>query len=267
MIGFLVPVKSEQLSSDWHLFSQLVMRSLKSISGQKDGDFQIIVACHELPENPLEHPQISYIQVDFEPPRLTENGDWEEDRQRKEADKARKIVSAYEYANEHFDVDYYMVVDSDDLIHHGISKYVNARVGTNAPGWFVKKGYFYREGEKLAWKIRSNFNVRCGTCIIIRKDLFPQLIIKDPYLYYYHEKTELADGVTLEPLPLAGALYSMANGENHYMSKNIMVKMVNQTKFFTLDHIRSVISKVTRYRPRLIGNRCKKTYNFYSISQ
>jgi hypothetical protein len=265
MVGFLVPVKSKQLASDWSLFSKLVERSLKSISGQKDRDFQIVVACHELPENTFEHPQIHYVQVDFEPPKVT-NQDWELDRQLKEGDKARKILSAYEYANKRFDIDYFMVVDSDDCIHNGITKYVNARKDQDIPGWVVDKGYFYREGNKLAWKIRSNFNVRCGSCIIIRKDLFIQLIVEEPFLYYFHEKTELEHGVLLKPIPIPATIYSMANGENHFMSPSKMMDLVNQTKFFTAAHIQSVISKVTRYRPRFIGSRFKRTYNFYSIS-
>ena len=265
MICFLVPVKSKQLSSDWHLFSKLVERSIKSINGQKDRDFQIIVACHEMPESKFEHPQVHYIQVDFKPPQLT-NNDWEEDIRLKEGDKARKILSAFEYANKNFEIDYFMVVDSDDCIHNGISKYVNTRIESNIPGWFINKGYFYREGKRLAWMIRSNFNVRCGTCIIIKKDLFKQLIVEEPSLYYFHEKTELKNGVLLTPYPVAGALYSMANSENHYMSPSKMMDLVNQTKFFTTAHLKSVISKITRYRLRYIGYRFKRTYNFYNIT-
>ena len=265
MICFLVPVKSKQLSSDWHVFSKLVDRSLKSINGQIDRDFQIIVACHELPESKFEHPQVHYIQVDFKPPQLT-NSDWEEDRRLKEGDKARKILSAFEYANKNFEIDYFMVVDSDDCIHKGISKYVNARIENNIPGWFINKGYFYIEGKRLAWKIRSNFNVRCGTCIIIKKDLFKHLIQEKPYLYYFHEKTELNNGELLTPYPGAAAIYSMANSENHFMSPSKMMDLVNQTKFFTIAHLESVYSKISRYRPRYIDNRFKRTFNFYHIS-
>ena len=265
MIGFIVPVKSKQLSSDWNLFSRLLERSLKSIGGQDDNDFQIIVACHELPENKLEHPQVHYTQVDFEPPKLN-NTDWEEDRRLKEADKARKILSGFNYANTHFEIDYFMVVDSDDCIHNGIVKYVNSRKDSNIPGWFVNRGYFYQEGKRLAWKIRSNFNLRCGSCIIIKKELFKHLIQEDPYLYYFHEKIDLEEGVSLKPFPFEAAIYSMANGENHFMSSSKMMDLVKQPKYFTLGHLESVISKVTRYRPRYIGNRFKKTYNFYNIS-
>jgi hypothetical protein len=265
MICFLVPVKSEKLSSDWDKFSELVNRSLKSINGQKDQDFQIVVACHELPTKKFEHPRVHYIQVDFDIPKLT-NEDWEKDRQLKEGDKARKIQSAYDYAVDKFDVDYFMVVDSDDCIDNGISKYVNSRIKDNTPGWYVDKGYFYTEGSKFAFMIRSNFNVRCGTCIIIKKELFQQVLQQEPYLYYFHEKIELENNLTLIPYPKPAALYSMANGENHYMSQSKMMNLVNQTKLFTIGHIKSVYSKLTRYRPRYIGNRFKKSFNFYKIS-
>lgn len=264
MICFLVPVKSKKLSSDWDKFSALVKRSLQSINGQKDKDFQIVVACHELPTNKFEHPQVHYMQVNFDIPQLS-NEDWEEDRQLKEGDKARKIQSAYDYAIEKFDIDYFMVVDSDDCIHNGISKYVNSRIKDNTPGWYVDKGYFYTEGSKLAWMIRSNFNVRCGTCIIIKKDFFKQVILEEPFLYYFHEKVALEDNLSLKPFPKAAAIYSMANGENHYMSQSKMMNLVNQTKYFTKAHLQSVFSKVTRYRPRYIGNRFKRTFNFYPL--
>ena len=265
MICFLVPVKSEKLSSDWAKFSELVNRSLKSINGQKDEDFQIVVACHELPTNKFEHPRVHYIEVDFGVPELT-NEDWEKDRQLKEGDKARKIQHAFKYANDHFDVDYFMVVDSDDCIHNGISKYVNSRLKDNIPGWYVDKGYFYTEGSKFAFMIKSNFNVRCGTCIIIKKELFPQVLQHEPYLYYFHEKIELEDNLSLLPYPKPAALYSMANGENHYMSQSKMMNLVNQTKLFTTEHIKSVYSKLSRYRPTFIGSRFKKTFTFYKIS-
>tara|TARA_R110002167_G_scaffold10108_1_gene46550 strand:- start:5812 stop:6609 length:798 start_codon:yes stop_codon:yes gene_type:complete len=265
MICFLVPVKSEKLSSDWDKFSELVNRSLKSINGQKDKDFQIVVACHELPSNKFEHPKVHYVQVDFDIPQLS-NEDWEKDRQAKEGDKARKIQVAHNYANENFDVDYFMVVDSDDCIQNGISKYVNSRLKSDIPGWYVNKGYFYTEGSRFAFMIRSNFNVRCGTCIIIKKELFPQVIQHEPYLYYFHEKIELDDNLALLPYPKAAALYSMANGENHYMSQSKMMNLINQTKFLTIGHIKSLYSKISRYRPRYIGGGFKKDFNFYKIS-
>lgn len=264
MIGFLVPVKSAQLSSNWEYFSKLVNRSLSSISGQKDKDFQIIVACHELPENALQHPKIHYINVDFEPPSLTKS-DIEKDRQLKEGDKARKIISAYDFAIENFNIDYFMVVDSDDCIHNGISKYVNSRLSENTPAWYLRKGYYYKEGKKMAFLNKHTFNSLCGSCIIIRKDLFMGLIVQEPFLYYFHERMSLDNGIEFKPFPLAGAIYSMANGENHHMSNQLIKNLVNRPKLFTAGHIQSVIGKILKYRPRFIGTRFKKTYNFYNI--
>lgn len=265
MIGFLVPVKSKQLSSDWEFFSELVSRSLNSINGQKDRNFQIVVACHELPNNPVQNEQVHYVQVDFDPPNLTRT-DREKDRQLKEGDKARKILSAYEYATKNFDIDYFMVVDSDDCIHNGISSYVNGRIDNQIPGWYFQKGYYYREGKKLAFLNKHTFNNLCGSCIIIRADLFKNLIVEEPFLYYYHEQTQLSNGISLKPFPMAGAIYSMANGENHHMSTQVMHELVNRPKYFSRNYINSLIGKLMKYRPRYIGKRFKSTYNFYTIS-
>ncbi len=266
MICFLIPVKSKKLSSDWEKFSKLVKRSLDSVNGQKNRDFQIVVACHELPSNPLQHEQVHYVQVDFAPPVLT-NADRETDRRLKETDKAKKILSAYEFALANFESDYCMVVDSDDCIHNGISEFVNTQVQSNTPGWFFKKGYFYREGKKMAFLNRINFNNACGTCIIIKTNLFEQLFLHEPFLYYHHETMKLDNNVALRPYPKPGAIYSMANGENHLMSQQNIKALINSPKLFTWTHFKSIYSKLSKYRPRYMGNRFKHTYNFYPIEE
>ena len=264
MIGFIVPVKSEKLSSDWGHFSKLVERSLKSISGQKDNRYKIIVVCHELPKNAIQHENISYVQVDFAIPQLTEN-DNEENRLLKERDKAMKIMQGFTFANENFDIDYFMVVDSDDCIHNGISKYVNDQLPNNIVGWYFKRGYFYREGKKMAFLNKKAFNDVCGSCIVIRKDKFKDLFIEEPYLYYHHEKMEFSDGSSLIPFPFPAAIYSMANGENHLMTKQNISRLVNSPKLFTANHVKTILSKLSKYRPVYIGNRFRKKFNFYSV--
>jgi len=286
MIVFLVPVKSKKLSSDWDVFSKSVHRSLKSITGQKDPNFQVVVACHELPTKRYEHEKIHYVQVDFEPPilgseskestRLLNNLDEsnrtfaddkrEIDRRLKEEDKSKKILNAYNYAEKNFSANYYMVVDSDDCIHRKISEFVNSRIADDSAGWYFKKGYYYREGKKLAFLNKQTFNEQCGSCIIIKKEFFKYLIIDKPFLYYFHEKIEFIDNFTLKPFPLAGTIYSMANGENHLMSQNHISNLVNRPKISSFRYLKSIFSKLSKYRPRLIGLRFKRTYNFYYIS-
>lgn len=265
MICFLVPIKSKKISSDWQKFSRLVDRGLKSINGQKNRNFQVVVACHELPDNKFKHPQIHYIEVDFSPPTLT-NNDWEKDRQMKESDKAKKIMSAFEYAESKFAVNYYMVVDADDCILNSISQYVNAKIDSNNPGWYFKKGYFYQEGKKLAFMNRLDFNNYCGTCIIIRKNLFKQLIVEEPYFYFVHNKITLKNNLSLISYPRAGAIYSMSNGENHYMSKQQIKKLTNKPKLSTITFIKRIFAKFSKYKPAYMSNRFKRKYNFYTIS-
>ncbi len=262
MLVFIVPVKSSQLASDWALFSNLFERTLKSICNQKNQDFRVVVACHELPEITYENDKVEFLSVDFDRPKLVED-DWHKNRQLKEADKANKILFGYKKAQS-YNPDYVMVVDADDCISNRITEFVSKQDKT-APGWYISRGYYYKEGTNYLLLNRKTFNNLCGSCIIIRTDLFEQLLTRDPWLYYYHELKELADGNSLKPLPFAGALYSMINGENHFMTAEHSVKLVNEPKVLKANFISTLFKRLMKYRIWLITKSFKKEFNFYNI--
>jgi hypothetical protein len=264
MLTFIVPVKSEKLAADWPAFCKLFERSLGSICNQESPDFKVVVVCHEIPKVDFESEKVTYIQVDFAPPTLVEN-DWDKNRALKEGDKAKKIQKGMEHARQ-YDPDHVMVVDSDDCVSNRIVSFV-AEQDQNAPGWFVKKGYFYREGAPYVFLNKNNFNTLCGSCIIIRSDLFHHLFRIEPWLYYSHERTELPDEPKsrLKPLPFAAALYSMANGENHYMSVQQAKKLAKQPKLINGDFFRRFFKKLAKYRIRFLTPSFKRTFNFYKV--
>ncbi len=261
MLTFIVPVKSELLASDWLAFSKLFERTLKSICNQINDNFKVIVVCHELPQVIFTSDKIEYVQVPFEPPTLVAD-DGDINRALKEGDKANKILVGFERAKK-YKPDYIMVVDADDCISNTIVSFV-AQQENNVPGWYIDKGYYYKEGAKYLFLNKKTFNDLCGSCIIIRTDLFLQLITHDPWLYYYHELKELPNGIALKPLPFAGALYSMANGENHLMSLQHALNRIKKPKiggqfFLSLYH------KLLKYSVRPITKKFKRSFNFYNV--
>lgn len=264
MLTFIVPVKSEKLAADWPAFCKLFERSLKSICNQINREFKVVVVCHEIPTITFESDKVTYIQVDFPPPVLVEN-DWDKNRALKEGDKAKKIQKGMAFAEQE-KPDYVMVVDSDDCVSNRIVSFV-ADQDQNSPGWYVKKGYYYKEGAKYVFLNKHTFNNLCGSCIIIRPDLFHHLFRIEPWLYYFHERIELPDKskTQLTPLPFAAALYSMANGENHFMSVQHAKKLVTQPKLIGGQYFKTLFKKLAKYRIRFMTKSFRKSFNFYKV--
>ena len=160
-----------------------------------------------------------------------------------------------------------MVVDSDDLISNRISKFVNA-YPNHKPGWIVTKGYFYREGRRFSFYKKKDFNLLCGSCLILAPEFISDVIIPNPIkpnfpLEYYGHKTISIKGESFSNLPFAGAIYSMANGENiQATAKN--VKGI-ASRIFTFEKIFRVLDILRKYRLRYLNRRIKKHFGLYSI--
>lgn len=260
MIVFLVPVKSKQLSSDWGSFSKLVERTLGSVCQQTDNDFKVIAICHEAPDTDFVHKNLEFIYVNFEPPKLVE-GEAELNNSLKEKDKALKIKAGIEVTKKH-SPDFYMVVDSDDCISKKIAKYVNAQ-NPKTSGWYMKKGYFYREGQRFAFLNTESFNRFCGTSLILNANIIDKMFIESPMLSFNHKVEPQSLGLAKFPFP--AALYSMGNGENHAMSIERMEGLLKKPKKSISSTIKSLISKVKKYRPQPLSGRFKKQFNFYGV--
>ena len=263
MFTFIVPVKSAQVSSDWEAFSRLFERTLRSICNQKNGNFRVVVACQEIPNIQFEDERVEFLVVDFPPPTLVKD-DWEQNRQLKEGDKANKILVAYKKAIE-YNPKYIMVVDADDLISNKIVDFALKSEG-DVPGWYIKKGYYHKEGTKYLFLNRKAFNKFCGSCIIIRQDLFPELVLQEPFLYYDHFTMKLpGSGINLIPLPFPGALYSMDNGENHFMSMD-RAKYIVTKQMVRWNIVKGLWSKATKYSLRFITTNFKKSFGYYPLA-
>lgn len=260
MLAFVVPVKSETVTSDWGYFSSLVNRCINSICNQSNTDFKVLVACHEIPETDFNNDsRVEFLKVSFSPPILNNNSD---DRWLKEADKGKKIKFASDYAMT-LGANYIMTVDSDDCVSNKISKYVSENGNKSISGWYVKKGYLYPEGKNYSYLNMSNFNMVCGSCIILKPE-FIDLMFKDNF-FFSHGRTNLKNGVTLIPLPFAGAIYSMVNGTNIALDNKEMKKRksVNPSK---LKSIETLIRRLGKYRimPTLF---IKNRFSLYDVNK
>lgn len=257
---FIVPVKSKKLSSDWPHFSKLVERTLGSISHQTDKNFKAIVVCHELPDMNFSNDNLQFVQVDFDPPKLEKNN-IELNNSLKEKDKALKIKVGIKEAKK-YNPNFFMVVDSDDCISNEIVAYVSNQ-DVNKSGWYMKKGYFYREGQSFAYLNKETFNRFCGTSLILHASNMNKMFVENPLLSFNHKIQP--ESINLEVFPFAAALYSMGNGENHAMSKERIQGLLDKPKKSKLNMVKSLLNKIKKYRPHPLSNGFKKRFNFYIV--
>lgn len=263
MITFIIPVKSKRVSGSWEHFSKLFERTIKSVSNQTSENFRIVVVCHEKPEIGFEHPKVEYIHVDFEPPVLHPELAEKHDGM-KEEDKSKKIMAGLDYIKK-YEQDYVMVADADDCISNRIAEYVDEHKSQDLPGWYFKKGYIYREGDKFISLNKEGFNLLCGTCIVIKPDLIQHIFKNKPHLLYVHQTIQLTESETLSPLPLPGAIYSMGNGENHFMSGTMMKDLATGKKFFSLSSFKGILRKLKKYRLKPLNKKIKNEFGIYEV--
>lgn len=217
MLIFIIPLKSSQVSGSWELVCMLFERTLRSVCSQTSYEFRVIVVCHEQPSIAFSHPYITYVTVDFPIPG--------QDYVSKEKDKMEKMLMGLIHAQA-FNPSHVMFVDADDCISKHLAEFVNKYPNHN--GWFIGKGYEYREDIQLL-KIRNkDIHLRTNTSHIIRYDLLEQDMkiefdgVKRGNCVMYHaETTEILKRreAPLSLLPFRGVFYIIDNGENMWRSQ------------------------------------------------
>lgn len=217
--------------------------------------------CHEIPKISFTHPNLYFVQVDFKPP-LPKDSNSEESLVRLEIDKGTKIKIGAEYAKNNFATSYIMTVDSDDFISNRIAAYVNENK-EDLPGWYIKKGYIYLEGRGFLFTT-SKFSYLCGSSIIIKPEMVDHFIGVNPVLYFDHQLKVLKGNIPLKPLPFSGGIYSMANGENLFMSIEKAKSLNKPGNRFTFNEVKRILRKLRNYGFRLITTGLRKEFSFYN---
>jgi hypothetical protein len=263
MLVFIIPVKSISVSHNWQLFCALFERTLRSACNQKNDNYRVVVVCHEIPEIDFKHPKIEYHRVDFTVPHTTgmEKGTR---IGLFDADKSRKIFRGLEIAIR-LKASFVMTLDSDDCVSNRLVDFIE-KEGSDGNGWYMKKGYIYREWSKLIFLNRKNFNTLCGSSIITKPEFLPYLFHKENPLYYSHSDVIIKEGIKLTPFPFPAVIYSIANEENILMSKEQTISYTTRDSLFSAAFIKGVLRKATKYRPLLITPGFRKEFGLTKIN-
>lgn len=236
MIAFIIPFRSKNSSGNWAYHSALINRTIRSLCNQEDKNFKVIVVYTDFPENKIVNEHVTYLEFPFPFLKAKEIEDfdsyvkkyYEEAYAQNEMDQARRTIFGCKYAIEN-GCKYIMSVDADDLVSDKLVGFVNRNLTSNAPGWYVNKGYVYLEGKKYIYRYPKNLNQFCASTYIIRADLvtIPDLASKNLIDYNFFSshawlKDRLRDykHAVVEPLPFRGVVYILNSASwTNYGSK------------------------------------------------
>ncbi len=263
MLVFIIPIKSAKVSSSWELVSNLFERTIKSVCNQTVSDFRVIVVCHERPNIEFEHPNITYIEVDFPIPTWDDNTN----HASREQDKQKKIFTGLINVSQ-FNPTHVMFVDADDCVSKNLAEFVSQNSQCN--GWFMGRGYEYRDESKSILLRRKKFHLKCGTSFIIKYDLIvpnqnTQIDDIDRNFLYHQRIVKILSkkGSPLELLPFEGAVYLTENGTNYTNQKDLHLEALNSNVEKFLFYIRRY-GKFLFSRP--LTNSIRKEFGIYNIN-
>jgi hypothetical protein len=266
MIGFVVPIKPKAVSNDWAFDCLLLERTMRSICGQTNAKFVLIIVYNERPETNFTHPNIVFLHYPYPPAKADDFEDldyvikyYSREYAEKMMDKGKKIHYGCKKAIE-LGCEYMMGVDSDDLVSNQLAAFVHKNGQADKAGWRIKKGFIYQEGSWLLEKKMDIQNINGGTHII-RKDLitipdFSSNLFWNYNLFEAHGYTfqRLKDfnQAILADYPMFGIIYIV----HHNNYSNIL----HLTKKLT---IRNVVKKIIR--GKMLSAAIRKEFGLYKL--
>lgn len=217
MLFFAIPLRSRETTKNWENVCRVFRRTLDSAYAQTDGDFKVLVACHERPAFAGEYDErVEFLMSDQAVPR---------NQQEMLLDKGYKISMMGRRIREHGG-GYVMILDADDLVSNRVAAFVNSQ--PECSGYVSRFGYIYYEGSRYMKMIRNPYRI-CGSCTIVHyredelPDRLPESLLDRSHIDRWLIRTshrilpeKLAKmGRPLQNLPFPSTVYLRNTGDNH----------------------------------------------------
>lgn len=218
LLTFIIPVRHPENARDWAKLRAVLTETAGSIAAQTMGDWRALVVANHGADLPPLPAGFEIVRVDFPPNRYAQvkDGPKETVYDSFRFDKGRRVLAGMLRQR---DSRYFMVVDEDDFVTNQLVAHV-AKTPT-ANGWEIHRGYVWTDGGRVLLT-QSSFSTLCGTCLIIRSDLYqlPARLedaaaetIKTMFGSHRFIAGLLTQRNTpLTPLPFPGAIYRIGHG-------------------------------------------------------
>lgn len=262
LVTFIIPVRHQDNARDWQALKTNLVQTIASIANQTNGDWRGIIVANEGADIPPLPEKFSVERVTFPPNDMHElgKGSKEDFYDAFRADKGRRVLMGMLRAR---DSEFFMIVDDDDLVSAHIVQYVSEHRSEN--GWTIDKGFIWDSGGSLLFRY-NEFNHLCGTCLIIRSDLYglPERFeaaaldwIKTMLGSHVRIAGILSErGTPLQSLPFRGAVYRVAHGGSHSRAPSLIAQyFLNRN---VLRHPKWLLNNLRRLR--FIGDKARREF-------
>ncbi|NIP28424.1 hypothetical protein GWN42_17375 [candidate division KSB1 bacterium] len=178
-------------------------------------------------------------------------------------DKSEKLLAGMQFSR-NLGADFCVTLDSDDCVHKELTSWIY-KLDLPTVGWYLDRGYIYKEGSPLAWLSRRKFYTFCGSSVIIRTEYINQLMAKfceERQPYFTLRSTILPGGVALQPFPYPAVLYSVMNGENIHRTAANVADIKNGRS-----RVRFYARQMTQFWPRIATTNFRKSFGLSLINQ
>ncbi len=209
---FGIPLIARSAAADWRLVERLLALTLRSLAGQGDHDFRVIVAGHDRPVTEAAVP-FDFLRADW--PVAAVRAD--------NLDRGRKVQAINEVVLAGGG-GLLMILDADDWVDTRLVATVRATIAPGEIGAVIEDGFAIdlRSGRALPIPnevFADDFDRLCGSSVVARIDPRGRdALHRDPYavLHEHYRFAQLAreHGATCRRLDVAGA-YVVNTRANH----------------------------------------------------
>jgi hypothetical protein len=220
MIAFIVPFKGKTNSS-WEKECHNLNRTLISLTNQTSQHFKVFVIYTDAPDNPFVHEKVVFVkfpfsfmkQAEIDENELRINPSYNGKISDKRYDQGKRIMYGSYLARKN-GCEFVMPVDADDFVSCKIAEWVEPN--NNKDGWYVNKGYLYRETDRFLVRVNQNMNLINGSTHIIHVQHLPQIPFEEihPSLMcffsdhgYLKTRLKQSKNIDIQPLPFYALIY------------------------------------------------------------
>lgn len=171
LIGIVVPLKAKQVSNKWCVTCENLKLTLSSVMAQTDGNFKCLVVGHDEPEffdNLKCQHCVSFASVDnLVPPQP--GTDEVKNQLLYEADRCVKILTGMvALKRRHPCIDYWYVLDADDLIRNDFVQRMQEYDGVDAI--ILDSGYSFYANRQI-YNREDKLSQYCGSTVVLSERL------------------------------------------------------------------------------------------------